>query len=755
MKRYAYAASLAALFAAVHPAAAQTQPADQAQAAASAQADEGEIVVSATRRDENLQDVPLSITVFSQEEMTERGVVGIEELSREAPGVVLNQAGHNNLRFTARGISTNGWGAGLQTTTTIYLDELPLTTIGNTVTLNPHMYDVERVEVLRGPQGTLFGSGSLSGAVRILTHSPDLEQFEGSALVDVGFTPEADAVRQRYSGMVNVPLVEDRLALRAVGFFRDEDGYIDNVGTGIENANALEDWGGRAVLLWRPSERLSIRLLASHEDSQPEDASLVNPDRGELTRFSTTPDLYTSETQIYNGTVEYEFDGATLTSSTTYSEASSRFDVDLAATFGGGIPFYLRDGFEMSTLVQEIRLVSDGDNRFDWVLGAFYLDRDFELEGQNLSTPDFLSTVGITGLTDAVFSDFGNETLSSELAAFANVSYELTDALSASLGVRHARYHTKINRYAGFNSNYFTLALFNLGLPATITPVTAQTFDYPETEHTSWSASLVYEPSDDLTLYGTVSTGYRTPVFNARAGQVSIVDPTDLIIPEGADSDELTNYEIGVRGRWMDGRLNASLAAYYIDWSNVQVQANRVSDAVQFATNIDGAMSQGIEAEISFRPANGLIIGVTGALNESEVTDLTAQQAAISGAVDGARLASPRVQGVLYGSYGYTVGASAYGFTNVQIQHVGSFPNGFPNQPGSPGTPSALYDETDSYTYINAQTGVTFGDITLMLYGENLGDERAVTYVHPEAFIDSRYGELRPRTFGVRMDYRF
>src|SRR5690606_20670083 len=142
-----------------------------------------------------------------------------------------------------------------------------------------------------------------------------------------------------------------------------------------------------------------------------------------------------------------------------------------------------------------------------------------------LSTPDFLSTVGITGLTDAVFSDFGNETLSSELAAFANVSYELTDALSASLGVRHARYHTKINHYAGSHSNYFTLALFNLGLPATITPVTAQTFDYPETEHTSWSASLVYEPSDDLTLYGTVSTGYRTPVFNARAGQVSIVDP--------------------------------------------------------------------------------------------------------------------------------------------------------------------------------------------------------------------------------------
>src|SRR5262245_20986400 len=140
-----------------------------------------EVVVTATRRSERLQDVPLAITAFSQEELLQKGIVGYEGIARETPGAVLNVASDNNSRLTARGISTNGWGAGLQTTTTTYLDELPLSTIGNTVTLNPNLYDIERVEFLRGPQGTLFGSGSLSGALRIPPPTPKLVSFDPAA----------------------------------------------------------------------------------------------------------------------------------------------------------------------------------------------------------------------------------------------------------------------------------------------------------------------------------------------------------------------------------------------------------------------------------------------------------------------------------------------------------------------------------------------------------------------------------------------
>jgi outer membrane receptor protein involved in Fe transport len=211
---------------------------------------------------------------------------------------VLNRPSANFNNFTARGIATNGYGANLQSTVAIYIDELPISTIGNTTVLDPNLYDVERIEFLRGPQGTLFGSGSLSGALRILTKSPDLEQYDASAMVDFGLT-DGDSLRQRYNGMVNIPLVDDKLGLRAVGFYRHEEGYLDNVGTGVHNSNTLVDCGVRAILLWQPSEPLAVRLLASHEDSNPEDSSLTSPALGRDKRISDRPDLFVGKLSFH------------------------------------------------------------------------------------------------------------------------------------------------------------------------------------------------------------------------------------------------------------------------------------------------------------------------------------------------------------------------------------------------------------------------------------------------------------------------
>lgn len=750
MRHFAYTTSLLALMMAA-PAVAQTASTPAQPTATSV----NEVVVTATRRSERLQDVPLSITAFSQAELTKKGIVNYEGVARETPGVVLNRASDNNVRFTVRGVSTNGWGAGLQTTTTIYLDELPVSTIGNTVTLDPNLYDVERVEFLRGPQGTLFGSGSLSGALRVLTKSPDLSGYDASALVDLGYTPDGDGVRQRYNGMINMPLVENALGLRLVGFYRDEDGFVDNTGTGVKNANALKDWGGRAIMLWKPTDRLSARLMASYEDSHPQDASLTSPSLGDRKRYSTIPDEYTSKTQIYNGTLEYQFDGARLTSSSTYSIADSLFNVDLAGTFNLAIPFYLFDSFTSKTFVQETRLVSAPGGKWDWVAGGFYLRRDTDLEGENRSNAAFLSARRLTGLPGVTFSRFGSDSRTYELAGFGELTYHLTDKLTATGGLRYGKYGGAVDTKPGFNTAYFTYALFGVSGPLAQTPTTAATAKYPSAKKASWKASLTYRPTRDLTAYGTVSTGYRTPVYNGRAGSVSTVNPADLVIPAGAGSDNLTNYEAGLKGRWLDGRLTANLAAYYIDWKNIQVQANRQSDSVQFATNIGRAASKGIEAEVTYAPTPAWIFGLNGALNDAKVTKLSAQESTISGAVDGARLASPHAQGSFFGTYLYTFKGGASGFTSFQVQHVGSFPNGFPNTPGKTGVQSPLYGHTDRYTFVNLQTGVKAGKLTATLYGENLSNSRATVYIHPEAFVYSRYATLRPRTIGVRLGYDF
>lgn len=777
MKGLAYTSSAIALAAMAVPAAAQTdstpaqasaaatQPAGASQTGASpsggSSADPNEIVVTATRRSERLQDVPMSVTAFTQAELTRKGIVGYEGIARETPGVVLDQRSSNNLSITTRGISTNGYQAGLQSSTIVYLDELPLTTIGNSVTLDPNLYDIERVEFLRGPQGTLFGSGSLSGALRILTKSPELGRYDASALVDLGVTPDGGGIRQRYDGMVNVPLAGDTLALRVVGFYRHEDGYVDNLGTGIKNSNTLKDWGGRAILLWKPTSRLSIRLMALYENSHPEDASLITPSLGDRKRYSTIPDLYTSKTQLYNGTLEYQFDGARLTSSTSYGYQNGLFDVDLAGTFAAyapnisqAVPFYLYDHGIWKTFVQETRLVSDPGKRFEWTIGGFYLHRDLFLDGREASSPTFLAARGITGLpADGTFTTFPSDTREYELAGFGELTYHVSRQLSITGGLRYGRYGTTANTYAGFNSAYFTYALFGISGPLAIIPTPPATYHFPSAGKASWKAAISYEPSRNLTAYATVATGYRTPVFNNRAGSVSTVNPNDVVIPTGAGSDNLINYEVGLKGRWLDGKLTANLAAYYIDWRNIQVQANRESDSVQFATNIDGAVSKGLEAEITVTPAHGLVFGLNGSLNDAKVTKITPEQAIISGAVKGARLASPHLQGAFYGSYNYGLGGGVTGFSSFQIEHVGSFPNGFPNVPGTPGTPNPVIGYTDTYTYVNLQTGINIGKFSATLYVENLGNSRAVTYIHPEAFVYSRYMILRPRTFGLRLAY--
>jgi iron complex outermembrane recepter protein len=717
-----------------------------------------EIIVTSTRRPERLQDVPLSVTAYSQQELNEKGIVGYEGLAAQTPGVVLNKQTDNFNNFTARGIATNSYGANLQSTVAIYIDELPISTIGNTTTLNPNLYDVERVEFLRGPQGTLFGSGSLSGALRILTKSPDLTRFEASTQVDYGVTGSGfDSFRQRYDGMVNLPLINDVLALRIVGFYRHEDGWVDNIGTGRNDANTLEDGGVRATLLYKPTDRLSVKFLVSYEDSVPKDASLTSPSLGLYTRDSNEPDIYSGKLTNYNATINYQFDFANFTSSTTYSRFDQDFFVDLAGTFGGLLPFGLDDlGFQR-TFVEEARLASNPGGKFDWVIGLFDLDRRARVDSGERSSLDFLESAGLTGLPDKYFAKDITHADSSELAGFGDLTYHINDQFWVTAGLRYGRVSAQgFDDGGGYNSNYFVNALSGITGPLTLTPTVAGPGPKAEASKPSYKGSVSYKPSSNLTTYATVSTGFRSPVINAQAGQASIVNPKDIIIPSGATSDNLKNYELGAKSTWLDGRLNANVAIYYIDWKNIQVQANRVSDSIQFATNIGGAKSKGLELELTAIPINGLTIGLNGSYNHARVTQLSAEEAAISGAVDGARLSAPIMQGALNVDYAFDVSSRVKAAWSGSLQHVGSFPNSFPDVPGQPGVGSATYGYTDTYNTVNTNFRVAIDRrLTVALYCENVLDSAAIAYVHPEAFIASRYGRLQPRTTGVRMNYDF
>ncbi len=718
------------------------------------------IVVTATRRSEKLQDVPLSVTVLGQEQLDAKGIVGYEGLAHETPGVVLNRPSANFNNFTARGIATNGYNANLQSTVAIYIDELPISANGNSTVLDPSLYDVERIEFLRGPQGTLFGSGSLAGALRILTHAPDPNAFDASFLADVGVTGSS-SLRQRYNAMVNIPLAQDTMALRVVGFSRNEDGYIDNLGTGVKDANVLKAWGGRATLLWEPTDRFSAQVRLSREESTPEDSSLTNPDLGRDKRYSDRPDMFNGTMDNYNLTLDYQFDGAHLTSSSTWSDYDAAFNVDLAGTYGQAFAFALDAPFNSKTFVQEVRLVSDTGGRFEWVLGGFHFKRDRDVYFGYRSNEEFLQRSGITGLPDEYYLRFLSTDVSKEQALFGQLTYHFNDDFWATLGLRYGSTQAQAFTGAGgYNSDYLTqaylYAFFGIpGGPVTITPVEAATGAKAKETGPSYRLSASWRPVPSVTTYAAVATGFRAPVVNARAGSVSTIDPDDLVIPYGADSDKLINYELGMKGSWLDGRLAANLALYYVDWNDIQVQANRVSDQVQFATNIGGAYSRGLEFELMAMPNMDWTIALNGSFNRARVDELTPQEAAISGTVLGARLAAPEFSASLVTSYRFDFIRGSEGNASLAIVHVGDFPGQFQYVPGQPGVVSPTFDYTDAYTVVNANVAAAFDKYTVGLYVENLFDDRSVTYVHPEAFLDGRYALVRPRTVGVRVGYRF
>ena len=306
----------------------------------------------------------------------------------------------------------------------------------------------------------------------------------------------------------------------------------------------------------------------------------------------------------------------------------------------------------------------------------------------------------------------------------------------------------------GNGTNYYTIGFLGLtGVALTTNPFPAVTGVKAKAFKPSWKASATFKPTDALTTYATFSTGFRAPIVNAFAGRPSLTNPADIIIPFGATSDDLKSYEVGAKARWLDGRVNINFAAYYIDWSNIQAQANRTSDQVQFATNIGAAVSKGFEVEMALSPGSGFNLGFNAAYNDSKITRLSPTEAAISGAVLGHRLSAPRLQGSAYVAYSFDLAADMPATLAANVQHVGSYNSSFPNTPGNPNLRLATFGETDDYTNVNLSLGVKKGRWSGQLYVENVFDDHSIVYIHPEAFLASRFGTLRPRTIGIRVGY--
>lgn len=671
LKRLQFASAAASPVMNDAPAAAQAAtPVARASAASSFE----EIIVTATRRNERLMEVPQSITALTSKTLADLGADAFSGYARHVPSLDFIEFSPGQTRITVRGVSAEEGVA----TTSYYIDEIAVTSPGQTAQPDVRLFDIERVEVLRGPQGTLYGEGSMGGTIRVITNKPNPNQFEGEIYLS-GATVKGGSEDYAANAMLNIPLVEDKVALRAVGLYRKQGGWIDNVFPGAEekDTNSAESYTGRVSLLIRPTEDLSVTGMAIFNRLDTDNNNVTNMGHDlSLPALNPRSDDY----DLYNVTVNYDFGFATLTSASSYAkrDASRRFTDSQAAldffnfifspitggayTIGQSLVF-LDDGGDSFT--EEVRLVSNSEGRLKWTLGGFYRDADSNSSVYRVTTPAF--TFGAGNLLGAPVGDevpggiftSASESTTKSLAFFGEATYAVTPEVDFTVGMRWFQEKTDL---LSATSGAF---VFDPGTGSFVLP---DVLDDAKSDDITPKASIAYHPNDNTLVYFTVARGYR-------AGGANLLSDVISAAQNRYKPDTTINYELGGKFTLLDGKVTLIGALYYIDWKDLQIFDFDATFGLGFISNAGKAHSQGIELEIVTRPTERLTLTFAGNLTEAELdVDIPGANYAIDGSLieKGTRL--PNVPKYKFGAiaeYVFPINASLNGVIVGDVALVG------------------------------------------------------------------------------------
>ncbi len=792
-------ASFAACLAATSPAYGQTEAEQAAQAsneAAEEVEDDSTIYVTATKRETTLLEVPFSINAQTEKDIQRLGAGTIEDLSRNVAGLNVQNLGPGQSQISIRGVSAGQIirdQPGVKEQVGVYLDELVISLSLFQPDLD--LFDLNRVETLRGPQGTLFGSGSVGGTIRYITNQPDLDKVEG--LVEANANLIRDNFGGHLKGAINVPL-GDTAAVRVVGYHTQYAGFINARLSGNaveENVNDGRRTGGRIAVLFQPTPDISITPRVVYQEVRANGFNrqevynlFANPftttrppvTLGKREQFLLLDEAFKDDTLLADLTASADLGGVELTSVTTYINRDILVSRDASALTGSvsvdlnypaaavTLPSNLVDTTDLKTWSQELRVSSSGEGPFQWLLGAFYSDVD-RVYAQRLPTPGydaFTDAVLGAGTSAAVANGFpANSPYNADLpydiqqkALFGEASYDITEALTATAGLRY--YDFKEVR--GFKSG----GLFANGDNQT---------DTTKSDGFSPRLLLSYEAADDVIINLQASKGFRLGGVNdpLNEGLCSAQDRIDYGGFDRYDDESLWNYEAGVKSKF--GGITVNAAAFYTDISNLQVTADAGSCSSRVVFNAD-AHTMGVEFELSARPAKGLDLSVAGSWVEAQFDETRLKQngTVLEGIKEGNRLPSvPNFQ--VAASAFYTVpvddeGGEAY--VGVTFQHNGTrftqpgdqennprtFVHGLPFGGAPAGASTTLDLKLPDYNLVNISAGIELGDgLGAVIYVNNVFDENAIL-----AFDRERGGRARlgfhvgqPRTMGVTLRKRF
>jgi outer membrane receptor protein involved in Fe transport len=757
-----------------------------AQEAESSQ-DAAEIIVTATKRSENIQDVPLSVQALGSQTLDEHQVSSFDDYANLLPSVSFQSFGPGQAQLAFRGVTSGGDGLpiGSSPTAAMYLDDTPVTTIGVTVDL--HIYDIARVEALSGPQGTLFGASSLSGVVRIITNQPDPS----------GFAAGYDAEANKYSdgeeggsleGFVNIPM-SDRAALRLVGFWEREGGYIDNVlgsrtytlgdlddatNLTVDNADLVEDnvndvetYGGRAALRIDLSDTWTSTTTLTAQHQEVNGPFLFDQRLGDdlkLTDYipSTNRDEWWMISEVIQGRIgnfDLVYAGSyfdrRIDSVTDYSYYTVAYDT-LAGYYYTFIPdgsggfldptqvFSAREDYTKET--HELRITSPAEHAARFTAGVFY-QRQTNHDQPNFfipglaSVPPTLNPTPIPGFGDSLFIR-RLDRVDLDYAFFTEGSFDITEQLTLTAGVRLFRAENTLRGFSGFAFN-----IDDCFGPATAGGPCDNIDKKFEERSETHKVSLAYDIDDDRMVYFTYSTGYRPGGVNRRAE----------IPPYVADT--ISNYEAGWKTMWMDRSIRLNGAVFLQKWEDLQFGLSPLGfQGVTFTFNAGEAEVKGVEVDFAANLGDFEFTASGAYIDAQLTTDFCNFDADGNPTCTPAGTplpVQPDFKGTATARYNFTLGPWESFVQGTVLHQAGTRPYLLDQDVASVGV-----EETEGFTTFDFSTGANFNNAALEFFLHNAFDERGVLTLNTSCATSfcgpfARVYPIRPRIFGVRLSQRF
>lgn len=730
----------------------------------------GTITVTADKRVQNINEVPSAISVIDGDRIEKLHATQLTDYANLVPGLHVSSGGTpGQTSVTMRGIAVLSSGATVGT----YLDEIPVGSSGiyqsaSTLTMDLLPYDIARIEVLRGPQGTLYGAGAMGGLLKYVLREPGLNWTEfrvGAGLSGVG---AGDGYGNTVRFAANMPLAKDRLGLRVSYARKDSPGYIDNAITGEKDINDSLQTSARASLLWRGDEAsLKLNVIRQTIDSENNGLVSLDPVAGvpvgtDLSRRLWVDEPFTKDIDFYSATLDWNLDWATFTSATGYTDTTTFQRTDSTIPFGSvanlllGLPAsgssYFDIGLDLTKFTQEFRLTSHSGSSFEWILGAFYT-REKGNQTQHVSLNQ-LDGDPLPAPYDAIAGTVVRLQLPSEYrekALFANASYRFSERFKLGAGIRYAQNDQE------FSNNILAGILLPLGNAP----------NSSSEDVVTWSVSPQFQLTEQTMLYGKVATGYQPGGPNAVV----------LGLPPQVDSSMLTSYELGMKGLFADDRLKVDMAVYHIDWTDIQVPT--VVNGIGGLVNGGEATSQGVELAAVYQPTVDLQLGFNASYTDATLSEDYPTIAIPAGAViqeltQGLAGDSmpyiPKYSWSATADYFFDVSDDWEGNVGAALRVVGSRVNGTRNRTviRTAGVPSVvLLDQTDlprelgRYQSLDLYAGLSNGHWSIRAYLKNVTDERAYSQVNENVnqltgVVEGLFASpIRPRTYGVQVDYRF